>query len=113
GHGHRGVPERAPSGTDALREREGRTAGDVRHRSGEVRSDRRLDRALPLLRRLHGHRRGLAARSRRLPRPRAMKRLAVLLAVACSSAPPPTFGSITTVTSSACNASFEVYGAPA
>jgi len=43
-----------------------------------------------------------------------MKRIAVLLVAACSSAPPPSFGTtpITTATSTACGVSFDVYSAP-
>jgi hypothetical protein len=43
-----------------------------------------------------------------------MKRLMVLAAVACSSAPPPSFGTtaITSATSAACGATFDVYTAP-
>ena len=44
-----------------------------------------------------------------------MKRLALAVLVACSSAPPPSFGAtpITTATSTACGVSFDVYSAPA
>ena len=43
-----------------------------------------------------------------------MKRITVFILCACSSAPPPSFGSspIATATSSACNASIAVYAAP-
>jgi hypothetical protein len=41
-----------------------------------------------------------------------MKRLGVIALVACSSAPPPTFGSITSVTSAACDVKLDVYAAP-
>ena len=43
-----------------------------------------------------------------------MKRLAAVIVLACSSAPPPSFGAqpITSVTSAACGAAFAVYTAP-
>jgi len=43
-----------------------------------------------------------------------MKRVAVLLCVACSTAPPPSFGTtpVATATSTACNVTFDVYSAP-
>jgi hypothetical protein len=43
-----------------------------------------------------------------------MKRFAFVVCVACSSAPPPSFGStpVATATSTACGVSFEVYSAP-
>lgn len=43
-----------------------------------------------------------------------MKRVAFIVCVACSSAPPPSFGTtpIATATSAACGVSFDVYSAP-